>query len=233
MKIYAVIAGLSLLFLLFSCNKERSEKTPADPSEKERQTVRQVTEQPEKQQAADRSNKEITLTRVAEQKAESAVAIHLKGKETLLYRRQGSRIIPEDFKIGPLQDIFDPGNKKGITLIMEQFLKSLTRGEIEEDLLIPSNRTELSRFLGYHIGRGLIPRSYRFGSINLYDPALARANVRLFSSTGVSEGEIYLTKEEGLWYITDLQIAFEQLSIAYRQSDSKFMPYTYGWTIQF
>jgi len=229
MKIYAVIASLTLLFLLFSCNKERSEKTPSDPSDKKQQTVQQT----EKQQAANRPNIEITLKRVAEQKAESAVQINLKGKEALLYRRQGSRIIPEDFKIGPLQDSLDPGNKKGLTLIMEQFLKSLTQGEIEEDLLIPSARTELSRFLAYHIGRGLIPRSYRFGSINLDDPALARANVRLFSGTGVSEGEIYMTKEDGLWYITDLQIAFEQLSIAYQQSDRKFMPYSYGWTIQF
>ncbi len=230
MKIYAVIAGLTLLFLLFSCSKDRSEKTtPSDSSEKEQQTVQQT----ESQQAADRPNKEITLKRVAEQKAESAVQINLKGKEALLYRRQGSRIIPEDFKIGPLQDSLDPGNKKDLTLIMEQFLKSLTRGEIEENLLIPSDRTELSRFLAYHIGRGLIPRSYRFGSINLDDPALARANVRLFSNTGVSEGEIYLAKEEGFWYITGLQIAFEQLSIAYQQSDRKFMPYSYGWTIQF
>jgi hypothetical protein len=229
MKFYAVFAGLTLFFLLFSCNKERSEKTPSDPSEKEQQIVLQT----EKQQAADRSNKEITLKRVTDQKAESAVEINLKGKEALLYRRQGSRIIPEDFKIGPLQDSLDPGNKKGLTLIIEQFLKSLTRGEIEEDLLIPSDRTELSRFLAYHIGRGLIPRSYRFGSINLDDPTLARANVRLFSETGVSEGEIYLTKEDGLWYITDLQIAFEKLSITYQQSDQKFIPYSYGWTIQF
>jgi len=229
MKIYVIIAGLTLLLLLFSCNKERSKKIPSDPSEKEQQTVQQT----EKQQAADRSNKEITLQRVAEQKAESAAEINLKGKDALLYRRQGSRIIPEDFKIGPLQDSLDPGKKKDLALIMEQFLKSLTQGEIEEDLLIPSDRTELSRFLAYHIDRGLIPRSYRFGSINLDDPALARANVRLFSETGVSEGEIYLTKEGSLWYITDLQIAFEQLNIAYQQSDRKFIPYSYGWTIQF
>jgi len=229
MKIYAVIAGLTLLFLLFSCNKERSEKT--GPSEKEQQTVQLIEKQ--QQQSADRPNKEITLKRVAEPKADDAVQINLKGKEALLYRRQSSCIIPEDFKIGPLQDNLDPGNKKGLTIIMEQFLKSLTRGEIEEDLLIPPDRTELSRFLAYHIGRDLIPRSYRFGSINLDDPALARTNVRLFSETGVSEGEIYLAKEDGLWYITDLQIAFEQLSIAYRQSDRKFMPYSYGWTIQF
>jgi len=229
MKIYALIAGLTLFFLLFSCSKDRSEKPPPDPSGKEQQTVQQT----EKQQAADRPNKEITLKRVAEPKAEGAVQINLKGKEALLYHRQSSRIIPEDFKIGPLQDNLDPGNKKGLTIIMEQFLKGLTRGEIEEDLLIPSDRTELSRFLAYHIGRGLIPRSYRFGSINLDDPALARTNVRLFSGTGVSEGEVYLAKEDGLWYITDLQIAFEQLSIAYRESDRKFMPYSYGWTIQF
>lgn len=232
MKIYAVIASLTLLFLLFSCNKEKSEKTPSDPSEKEEQQ-QQTLQQTENQKAAVRSNKEITLKRVAAEKAESAVEINLKGKETLLYHRQGSRIIPEDFKIGPLQDSLNPGNKKSLTLIIEQFLKSLTRGEIEEDLLIPSDRTELSRFFGYHIGRGLIPRSYRFGSINLDDPGLARANVRLFSETGVSEGEIYLTKEDGVWYITDLQIAFEQLSIAYQQSNGKFMPYGYGWTIQF
>nr|MQY76048.1 hypothetical protein [Spirochaeta sp.] len=161
MKIYVVIAGLTLLFLLFSCNKERSETSPTDPSEKEQPTVQTTVPPTEEQQA--RSNKEITLQRVAEQKAESAVEINLRGEEALLYRRQNSRIIPEDFKIGPLQDSLDPGNKKALTLIMEQFLKSLTMGEIEEDLLIPSDRTELSRFLGYHIGRGLIPRSYRFG----------------------------------------------------------------------
>ena len=229
MKIYAAIISLTLLFLLFSCTKERSEKTPSAPSAKEQQAVQQT----EKQQAADKPNKEITLQRVAEQKAESASEINLKGKDALLYHRQGSRIIPEDFKIGLLQDTLDPGNKKSLTLLMEEFFKSLTRGEIEENLLIPSDRTELNRFLTYHIDRGLIPQSYRLGSINLDDPGLARANVRLFSETGVSEGEIYLTKEDSLWYITNLQIAFEQLSIAYQQSDQKFIPYSYGWTIQF
>ncbi len=225
MKIYSVIAGLTLLFLLFSCNKERSEKAPSDHSEKEQQQTTQQTEV--------RSNKEITLKRVAVEEAETAAEINLKGKDTLLYRRQGSRIIPEDFKIGPLQDNLDPGNKKDLTFIIDQFLKTLTRGGIEEDLLIPSDRTELSRFLAYHIGKDLIPRSCRFGLINLDDPSVARANVRLFSEIGVSEGEIYLAKEHGIWYISDLQIAFEQLGIAYQKSDKKFMPCSYGWTIQF
>lgn len=233
MKIYSVITGLTLLFLLFSCNKEKSEKAPSDPSEKQ-QLQQQTTQQTEsRQQTEVRSNKEITLKRVAVQKTEIAAEINLRGKDTLLYRRQGSRIIPEDFKIGPLQDNFDPGNNKDLTLIIDQFLKILTRGKIEEDLLIPSDRTELSRFLAYHIGRGLIPRSYRFGSINLDDPSVARANVRLFSEIGVSEGEIYLAKEHGIWYISDLQIAFEQLGIAYQKSDEKFIPCSYGWTIQF
>ncbi len=121
MKIYTVIAGLTLLFLLFSCNKEKSEKTPSAPSEKERQ---QTLQQTDSRQAAVRSNKEITLKRVAAEKVESAVEINLKGKEALLYRRQGSRIIPEDFKIGPLQDILNPGNKKALPLLSNNSSKA-------------------------------------------------------------------------------------------------------------
>lgn len=69
MKIYAVIASIILLFFLFSCKEERSEKIASAPSVNEQQAVQQT----EKQQAS--SNKETTLQRVAEQKADHAITL--------------------------------------------------------------------------------------------------------------------------------------------------------------
>ena len=151
-----------------------------------------------------KSNKAITLKKDAERKQST----HESSSPDFLPIHSNT-ILPDDFKIGALQDIQDEiGDEQKIISAVRSFLELLCSGEINSEYLIPVKKEELSRFLNHHIKQNLIIRSFRIGIITIQENT-AWMNIRLFSDIGITEGELYLSYDNRKWYISDIQIAFE------------------------
>ncbi len=148
---------------------------------------------------------------------------------------ESSAHIPEDFKIGSLQDTME--SDRDLMLISERvmgFLNSLKSAELVNEQLLPSKREELSRFLNFYLEQDLYPLDFRMGTtaISVRDgQKSARLNVRLFGAIGVTEGELYLSMEDQKWYISDIQVGFELLRQPYSPSEERFVPSEYGWAL--
>ena len=148
---------------------------------------------------------------------------------------ESSTHIPEDFKIGSLQDTME--SDRDLMLISERvmgFLNSLKSAELVKEHLLPSKREELSRFLNFYLEQDLYPQDFRIGTATISERAglrSARLNVRLFGSIGVTEGELYLSIEDQKWYISDIQVGFELLRQPYSPSKERFVPSEYSWTL--
>ncbi len=154
--------------------------------------------------------------------------------QILLPMRSTGRLMPEDFKIGPLQDELDSKkNQLEIASTANEFLLKLKSGTVDTNALLEAKRKELAHSLSYHVERKNLPKKFRTGSISIKNEPdevqIAWMNVRLFGEIGVTEGEIYFSRQAGKWYISNIQIAFELLSNTYQKPEEIFMPSIYGW----
>lgn len=159
------------------------------------------------------------------------------GPAARLLPLRGPAVIPEDFRVGPLEDRLSPAaTEQKILKASESFLEALASGRFEAETVLPENREELRRSLGYYIAEGLVPTGYRLGAIFFEEgpalPGSAWMNLRLYGSPGIAEGEMYLAASEGRWYIADIQADFQLLGQPYAQETKKFVPSVYGWRLQ-
>ena len=128
--------------------------------------------------------------------------------------------------------------------VSTRFLNGLQEGTVAEDTIHAEVREEMATSIRYYLERDLIPITYRIGTIttesysveeeetSLLEQRTAWMNLRLFGSPGVSEGELYLERSGGRWYISDLQIDFERMGEDYVREQEEYYPSTYGWGIQ-
>jgi hypothetical protein len=168
-----------------------------------------------------------------------------QSEQQQLLALESVEVLPEDFRIGPLADLvgIDRSTMEMVT-VATRFLNALQTGTVDGESLHSEVREELTTSIRYYLDRELVPVNYRIGAITTesyaegeqYSPALqhrtAWMNLRLFGVPGVTEGELYLERSAGRWYISDLQIDFEQMRQNYVREQEEFYPTTYGWGIQ-
>ncbi|UCF97216.1 MAG: hypothetical protein JSV89_18895 [Spirochaetaceae bacterium] len=190
------------------------------------------------------SKREITLTQAAPSEQPQPSTTQQSEQQRLL-TIESAQVLPEDFKIGPLADLVGiERSAQEMVSVTTRFLNALQEGTVLGDSLHNSVRQELSNSINYYLQRELVPVNYRIGSItteskgqgdessSVFQNRTAWMNIRLFGSPGVCEGELYLDKSGGRWYVSDVQIDFETMNQDYVREKEKYYPSTYGWEIQ-
>jgi hypothetical protein len=232
---------LILLFSVVSCARTRNDSTEDQPPA-------ETPSAPEPAADSDAgevlSKREITLTQAAPPEQPQPVPAQ-QSEEQRLLSLESVQILPEDFKIGPLADLVgvDRSTLEMIS-VSTRFLNALEQGMVEGESLHSEVRQELTTSIRYYLDQDLIPVNYRIGAIttesyaegeqksSLLDHRRAWMNLRLFGSPGVSEGELYLERSAGRWYISDLQIDFERMGQDYVREQEAYYPSVYGWGIR-
>jgi hypothetical protein len=224
---------LAVLVLLSALAASCSRSREAAPSGAARSQQRQAAAEPSGQV---RPSREITLQPQRPSAAEPA-ATAATGQEQRVLPLPGPAVLPEDFRIGPLEDpLSADAGKRGILTVAEAFLRGLESGKVASETLLPERRAELERSLSYYLEQKLIPQGHRLGVLSIHRPADGQAtawmNLRLLGSPGTSAGELYLSEQQGRWYVSDIQIGFETLAEAAEGPKQKFVPPAYGWRLQ-
>lgn len=153
-----------------------------------------------------------------------AVAPHL------LYPR-GMRVTPNDYSIGPLQDLLTaPARENAVTRTLVTFLRALAEGTVEAETVAPDRLRSLRRSLEYHLAGGALPHAARVGAITVAEQQ-AHVAVRLFGDPGRVAGEIYLeTGAEG-WRIVDVQLDLALLALPHTPREREFAPRSDRWLL--
>lgn len=146
-----------------------------------------------------------------------AVARHL------LYRR-GPRVMPQDYTIGPLQDLLAPDEPaRAVTAALITFLRALAEGQIAAAAVAPDRLRSLRRSLQYHLDAGAVPHAARIGTVTLAERE-AHVAIRLFGEPGRVAGEIYLEAGAGGWRVVDAQLDLTRLALPYSPREREFAP---------
>jgi hypothetical protein len=151
----------------------------------------------------------------------------------LMALARDGRFMPEDFKIGALGDSQgDDAQADKALATAEHFLSRLVTGSVETKDIVADAQASLSDTLSYGLSRGYQPSSYRIGAVKTDTSGQATATIRLFGSTGTSEGEIYFERVGDDWLIADLQVSLAQMAIARTAPKEKFFPSAYRWLLE-
>jgi len=141
--------------------------------------------------------------------------------------------MPEDFLIGPLGDPrAGDADLKAALQTATSFLTQLTKGTVDKSLLAADSVAAVSDNLSFGLKQGDIPVSARVGAPSAHENGEITAAVRLFSSVGASEGEIYLVRSGKQWLVDDVQINLDQLTVKREKSNTRFFPSPYRWLLQ-
>ncbi|MBN1523965.1 MAG: hypothetical protein JW904_05765 [Spirochaetales bacterium] len=153
------------------------------------------------------------------------------GSSEYAYNPAG-RVNAKDFQIGLLQDSFsDSREYLAVYRVAKSFFTALEKKEIPEDLFLPSVFKPLSVSLKHPLEQGYLPERVRFGKSTFVGENEVRMNVRMYKGQGVTIGEIYLTKEEAKWKISDLQLGFGLLNEKYEKSREPYVPSQYNFLL--
>lgn len=153
-----------------------------------------------------------------------AVAPHL------LYPR-GARVTPNDYSIGPLQDLLGAAEPEhAVTRTLVTFLRALAEGAIEVEAVAPDRLRSLRRSLQYHLTEEALPHAARVGEIVLADQQ-AHVAIRLFGDPGRVAGEIHLEAGAEGWRIVDVQLDLARLVLPYTPREKEFAPSSDRWLL--
>jgi hypothetical protein len=151
----------------------------------------------------------------------------------LLALGRDRRIMPEDFKIGPLgDDQTEKQDESKALAAAEAFLGRLVSGSVDKKLLAPDSQDTVADTLMHGLSQGNAPTSYRIGAPKGRDDGEITASVRLFGPEGTSEGEIYVAPSGSQWLVADLQLSLAQLSVKRDKPKEKFFPLEYRWLLE-
>jgi hypothetical protein len=143
------------------------------------------------------------------------------------------RILPEDFKIGPLGEAHGgTADQDGAVASAEAFLASIVTGKVDTKLLAPESEKAVSDTVSFGLQQGYVPKSFRIGAPKVRENGEVTATVRLFGPDGTSEGEIYLAHIGKLWLVSDLQLNMAGLAVRKEKTGEKFFPSTYRWLLE-
>lgn len=171
-----------------------------------------------------------TTLQLAEKGEQSDSAIQASERESKAFFSQSfvKRSVPDDFKIGPLEDYYSKNaERRAILSRVDLFCLALTKNELKDDLLDGQNRSLLVESLKYYLKKEIIPGEYRIGLVHINEDGSSHVPVRLLSNRGVSEGDIYLVKRENVWLITDIQVDLQRLEQEYVRGNEEFVPASY------
>lgn len=148
---------------------------------------------------------------------------------SFLYRR-GPRLLPDDYEIGPLQDLLATGRTEREVLdTLLSFLGALAEGTIAEAAIAPDRRQSLSRSLRFHVRDGRLPHAARIGAVTVTEDQVHVA-LRLFGDPGRVSGEAYLEATADGWRIADLQVDLHRLAQPYTLA-AEFEPSAARWLL--
>lgn len=143
------------------------------------------------------------------------------------------RILPEDFKIGPLGEAHGgTADEDAAIAVAEAFLASVVSGTADVKLLAPESGKTISDTVSFGLQQGYAPKSFRVGEPKVRENGEITATVRLFGADGTSEGEIYMSRVGKLWLVSDLQLSMAQMAIKKEKPKEKFFPSTYRWLLE-
>lgn len=153
-----------------------------------------------------------------------AVAPHL------LYPR-GVRVTPNDYSIGPLQDLLDAAQPEhAVTGTVVTFLRALAEGAVEVEAVASDRLRSLRRSLEFHLTAEALPHAARVGEITLAEQQ-AHVAIRLFGDPGRVAGEIYLEARVEGWRIVDVQLDLARLALPYTPREKEFAPSSDRWLL--
>jgi hypothetical protein len=174
-----------------------------------------------------------TITLARDQQAQTAVAKPSLNAVQLLALDAGKRTLPEDFAIGPLADVRDSAAAEdGAIDLADRFLAALVAGKVDRSLLAPDAEARVSDSLSYGLARAHAPIAFRIGAPRRREGGEITAAVRLFSSVGTSEGEIYLAESASQWLVADLQLNMAELAVARAKPKERYFPSAYRWLLE-
>jgi hypothetical protein len=141
--------------------------------------------------------------------------------------------VPEDFKIGALEDdMAEHKDERYALSVAGKFLSALVGGTVEKQLLTPEAQDKVADNLDFGLKQGNTPTSFRIGAPKSRDNGEVIAAVRLFGPIGSSEGEIYVAPSGSQWLVEDLQLSLAQLSVRRDKPKEKFFPLEYRWLLE-
>jgi hypothetical protein len=174
----------------------------------------------------------ITLKKEEALPAQTLPAAVNAGVQTLLTLDGTPRILPEDFRIGPLGDPEQgTADEKAALEAAGALLASLVGGGVDAKLLAAESEEALRDMLAFGFEGARAPTSFRLGRAVARPEGETTVNARLFRGQGTAEGEIYLRKENREWLIADIQISAAELAAARERPKQKFFPSTYRWLL--
>ncbi len=174
----------------------------------------------------------ITLKKEEALSAQTPPAAANAGVESLLTLGGAPRILPEDFRIGPLGDPAQgTADEKAALEAADALLASLVGGSVDVKLLAAESEEALRDMIAYGFEGARAPTSFRLGRPVAQPEGETTVNARLFRGKGAAEGEIYLRKENREWLIADIQISAAELATARERPKEKFFPSPYRWLL--
>jgi hypothetical protein len=174
----------------------------------------------------------ITLKKDEALPAQTLPAAANAGVQTLLTLGGTPRIMPEDFRIGPLGDPTQgTADEKAALEAAGALLTSLVGGSVDAKLLAAESEEALRDMLAFGFEGARAPTSFRLGRAIARPEGETTVNARVFRGQGAAEGEIYLRKENREWLIADIQISAAELAAARERPKQKFFPSPYRWLL--
>jgi hypothetical protein len=142
------------------------------------------------------------------------------------------RLLPEDFKIGPLGDA-GQGTADGKSAFESAtaLLASLVSGKVDAKLLASDSAQALLDMLAFGFEGDRAPTSFRLGAPVSHPDGEITVNARLFRGPGATEGVVYLRRENREWLVADIQISAAGLAEARERPKQKFFPSPYRWLL--
>lgn len=132
----------------------------------------------------------------------------LQREAFLLPSGEIARNTPRDLVIGKLADPEAEEPSGAVLTRVQRFFES---GEYAPETVLPSARTRFERGVATRWRR---VANMRVGDVELLESGRAMVPVRLLEERGRAEGEVYLERHEGSWYISDVFVDFSELETA-------------------
>jgi hypothetical protein len=138
------------------------------------------------------------------------------------------RLMPDDFRIGPLQDgVSGARDNLRARETIRAFFDGIAQKKVDDTLVLPADLAEIKAVVSYPLAQGYVPQRWRVGKLAFENDGALRATIRLFKDEGATTGEIYLAKDGDQWRVSDLQAGFTLLGKKYEKPKEPFMPGSY------
>lgn len=154
------------------------------------------------------------------------------GTSGLFLLGPATRLVPEDFEIGPLADARAAGgDEKAALAAAAALLSSVAAGAPQAGQVTEDSRDAVLDLLSPVGAPGQGPLAFRLGRpVTLPDGEIS-VNLRLLRGEGTAEGEMYMRRQDGRWLVADVQVNPAALAVARGKPEERFFPSPYRWLL--